>query len=71
MHAISDSPRTLFQSKKEWCRQARDYYKMHIRQNFIAHDDESDGERIAEIMSKARKDAKWIVDKVQAQLQSE
>lgn len=39
---------------------------MHIRQNFIAHDDEKDGERLSEIVRKARKDAEWVVNKVQA-----
>jgi len=39
---------------------------VHIRQNFIAHDDEKDGERLSEIVRKAKKDAEWVVNKVQA-----
>jgi hypothetical protein len=42
---------------------SRDYYRTHIRQNYIAHDDEQDKERLAEIVSTARRDAEWVVSK--------
>lgn len=37
---------------------------MHIRENFLAHDDEADPERKAEIIDKAQKDADWVLQKV-------
>jgi hypothetical protein len=58
------SSRACSASDIERCRRSRDYYRIHIRQNFIAHDDEQDEERLSEIVSKARKDAEWVVNKV-------
>ena len=46
------------------CSETRSYYKVHIRENYIAHDDETDPQRIAEIVEKAKRDAAWVVEKV-------
>lgn len=46
------------------CRKSRSYYRVHIRQNYTAHDDETDPERIVEIIEKAERDAAWVVEKV-------
>jgi len=39
------------------------YYKNYVRQGFNSHKDETDPERIEQIMSRAAEDAEWIVKK--------
>ena len=45
-------------------RASRSYYRKHLKENFVAHQDETDAARVAEIMLKARQDADWILAKV-------
>ena len=54
----------LSQLSELLCRKSQDYYKVHIRENYIAHNDETEPSRIAEIVDKAYKDADWIAQKV-------
>ena len=35
-----------------------------MRQNFVAHNDEQDEDRVHEMIDKAYKDAEWVVKKV-------
>ena len=37
---------------------------VECRQNFINHDDETDPERLQAIMTQARQNAQWVLDKV-------
>jgi len=39
------------------------YYKNYVRQGFNSHKDETDSERIHQIISRAKEDAEWIVKK--------
>ncbi|XP_055929869.1 LYR motif-containing protein 9-like [Argiope bruennichi] len=43
---------------------AQDHYRHHLRQSFNSHLDETNPERIKQIMSRAIEDAEWIVKKV-------
>ncbi|CAG0891005.1 unnamed protein product, partial [Cyprideis torosa] len=42
---------------------AQPYYKNHVRQGFLQHSDETDPERVAEIVSQAIKNGEWVVQK--------
>lgn len=44
-------------------RESRTYYRNYIRQNFVAHSDETDGDRLALMLRKARDDAAWVLRK--------
>ena len=44
--------------------EARPHYKHHVRQGFNQHRDETDPERVQQIISQAMKDAVWLVNKV-------
>ena len=46
------------------CRSSWDYYQRHLRENFIAHDDEVDPARLVVIFQRARQDADYLIDKV-------
>lgn len=39
------------------------YYGKYLRENFNAHIEEDDPERIKAIIVKAREDAKWVLEK--------
>ena len=43
---------------------ARPHYKHHVRQSFNQHRDETDPERVQQIIGQAVKDAAWLVNKV-------
>ena len=45
-------------------RRSWDYYRRHLKQNFINHDDEVDPERLEQIFKTARKDAEYLIQKV-------
>ena len=47
-----------------FCRKSQSYYRLHIRENFLAHDDEVEPGRLKEIVEKAQKDADWVLQKV-------
>ena len=61
---------TLSQLSENSCRKSQNYYKVHIRENYIAHNDETEPSRIAEIVDKAYKDADWIAQKVHTKTSS-
>ncbi|KAF8790714.1 LYR motif-containing protein 9 [Argiope bruennichi] len=46
---------------------AQDHYRHHLRQSFNSHLDETNPERIKQIMSRAIEDAEWIVKKYSKQ----
>ena len=44
--------------------EARPHYRHHVRQGFNQHRDETDPERVQQIIAQAMKDAVWLVNKV-------
>ena len=66
----SSSPKSsaLTQLSNLSCRKSQDYYKVHIRENYIAHNNETEPSRIAEIVDKSYKDADWIAQKVHTKI---
>ncbi|CAL8115668.1 unnamed protein product [Orchesella dallaii] len=42
------------------------YYKHHVRQSFNQHADESDPERVNQIINQAVKDIEWVLKKYKA-----
>jgi len=42
---------------------SKPYYKNYVRQGFNSHKDESDPERVQQIINRAIEDAEWIVKK--------
>ena len=49
-------------------KEARPHYKHHVRQGFNQHRDETDPERVQQIIAQAIKDAAWLVNKVGCKL---
>ena len=45
-------------------RRSWDYYRRHLKQNFVNHDDEVDPERLEQIFQTARSDADYLIEKV-------
>ncbi|XP_072163745.1 LYR motif-containing protein 9-like [Diadema setosum] len=41
----------------------QDHYKHHVRQGFHSHSEETDPERVQQIIEKAVEDAQWILNK--------
>lgn len=46
------------------CRSSWSYYRRHIRENFEAFADETDPQRVEQLIQRAQKDADWVVAKV-------
>ncbi|KAK9810627.1 hypothetical protein WJX73_005823 [Symbiochloris irregularis] len=44
-------------------RKTQTYYRQLLRQNFIAHDDETETERIEQIITQGREAADWVMQK--------
>ena len=50
-----------------WPQPNQAHNEMHgCRQNFINHGDETDPERLQEIMAQARQNAQWVLEKARA-----
>ncbi|XP_059144515.1 LYR motif-containing protein 9-like [Physella acuta] len=45
---------------------AQPYYKHNIKQGFKSHSDETDKERIQQIIERAIEDAEWVIQKYAA-----
>ncbi|XP_076434731.1 LYR motif-containing protein 9-like isoform X2 [Babylonia areolata] len=44
-------------------KETQDYYKHFVRQSYGSHADETDSDRISQIISRALEDADWVVKK--------
>lgn len=53
----------LMRECKKLPKESQAYYRHNIRQGFNQHSDETDPERISQIINRAVEDGKWIVDK--------
>jgi hypothetical protein len=42
---------------------AQSYYRNYVKQNFVAHLDETDPERISHMLSRSRRDIQWVMQK--------
>ncbi|KAG8173563.1 hypothetical protein JTE90_021686, partial [Oedothorax gibbosus] len=62
-HCISYKPVYLLRQCKKLPTNAQDHYKHHVRQSFNSHIDETNPERIRQIIERAMEDAEWIVKK--------
>ncbi|KAF0853064.1 mitochondrial Complex1_LYR family protein [Andalucia godoyi] len=73
MNALSQRRRTLLLFKtclrriQTFPMSAQSYYRHHVRQHFSAHRDETDAERINELLERAEQSAQWVVNKMSAQ----
>ncbi|GFX53486.1 LYR motif-containing protein 9 [Trichonephila clavipes] len=59
--------RYLLRQCKKLPSNTQDHYKHHLRQSFNSHLDETNPERIQQIISRAVEDAEWIVKKYSKQ----
>uniref|UniRef100_T1J7J9 LYR motif-containing protein 9 n=1 Tax=Strigamia maritima TaxID=126957 RepID=T1J7J9_STRMM len=61
------TPISLYRHLLRQCRklptEAQPYYRNYVRQGFNSHSDESDPDRIKQIISRALDDADWIMKK--------
>jgi len=53
----------LLRSVQKLPPEAQAYYKHYVKQGFNSHEDESDPERVKQIIDKAVEDASWVVQK--------
>ncbi|KAJ8312464.1 hypothetical protein KUTeg_009837 [Tegillarca granosa] len=62
-----NTPQQLYKHLLRCIRQlpgeAQSYYRNYVRQGYISHSDETDPERIQQIISRALEDAEWILKK--------
>ncbi|XP_035213150.1 LYR motif-containing protein 9-like [Stegodyphus dumicola] len=67
VNKIIGNPLSLYRYLLRQCKKlpsnAEEHYKHHVRQSFNSHLDESNPERIKQIMARAIEDAEWIVKK--------
>lgn len=65
--ASIETSRQLYKHLLKECKklpnQSQSYYRHFIRQGFIQHSDETDPERVKQIIARAVEDGKWIVEK--------
>lgn len=50
-------------SPSSCCRDTQQYYQRFVRESFVNHEDEGP-ERLDQIVSRAREDAQWVLQKV-------
>ncbi|RWS16373.1 UPF0631 protein-like protein, partial [Dinothrombium tinctorium] len=55
--------RHLLRRCRELPEGVRDYYRHYIRQQFNSHSDETDPQRVKDIIRQSLKDAQWLVEK--------
>uniref|UniRef100_A0A8W8KIG3 LYR motif-containing protein 9 n=1 Tax=Magallana gigas TaxID=29159 RepID=A0A8W8KIG3_MAGGI len=55
--------RNLLRNVRKLPKESQSHYRHYIRQNFNSHTDETDPERIKQIMSKAIQDMQWLLEK--------
>ncbi|XP_078598658.1 LYR motif-containing protein 9 isoform X1 [Branchiostoma floridae x Branchiostoma japonicum] len=69
-----NTPRLLYRYLFRCCdrlpEDAKGHYKHHVRQGFNSHEDETDPERIQQIIKKALEDADWILNKYNVETSS-
>ncbi|KAA6423448.1 hypothetical protein WJX82_006065 [Trebouxia sp. C0006] len=55
--------RKLYRRTRELPRPSWDYYRRHLRENFVSHSEESSNERLQTMFDRAVRDADWVVNK--------
>eukprot|EP00884_Botryococcus_braunii_P022452 jgi/Botrbrau1/8891/Bobra.0148s0011.1 len=55
--------RELYRQTRSLPRSSWSYYRRYIRENFEAFSDETDPQRLRQLIQQARKDAGWVVAK--------
>lgn len=55
--------RKLFRRTRELPRASWDYYRRHLRENFVSHSEESQSDRLQTMFARAERDAEWVVNK--------
>ena len=55
---------TLLCSSTGRRRDTQPYYRNHVKSHFRSHAEESDPERVAELITRAKQDAVWVLKKV-------
>ncbi|KAL8624707.1 LYR motif-containing protein 9 [Nucella lapillus] len=63
VHSPIQLYRHLLRCIQKLPKERQDYYKHFVRQSYRSHADETDQERIAQIISRAMEDADWIINK--------
>ena len=53
----------LLRECKKLPKNAQDHYRYHVRQGFEQHAEETDPERIRQIIQRAIEDGKWVIAK--------
>ncbi|KAG8198598.1 hypothetical protein JTE90_026495 [Oedothorax gibbosus] len=71
VNKVVSNPLNLYRYLLRQCKKlptnAQDHYKHHVRQSFNSHIDETNPERIRQIIERAMEDAEWIVKKYSKQ----
>ncbi|XP_078337864.1 LYR motif-containing protein 9-like [Crassostrea virginica] len=55
--------RYLLRNVRKLPKESQNHYRHYIRQNFNSHSDETDPERIKQIVVQAEKDMQWLLEK--------
>lgn len=63
---MSQLDRVSWLSRLIACRASWDYYRRHLRENFVSHSEETQSDRLQIIFVRAERDAEWVVNKVSA-----
>lgn len=53
----------LLRECKKLPKESQSYYRHSVRQGFTQHSDETDPERVRQIIQRAVEDGKWIIEK--------
>jgi len=61
--AVRSCYRDLLRAVKRLPRDSQVYYYKYVKQNFISHEDELDLERVQAMVSRARSDKDWVLQK--------
>jgi len=56
--------RELLRMIKWLPKESQAYYRNYLRENFVAHADEQDPDRVGTMLKKARSDAQWVLNKM-------